>query len=164
MVTASDYRDVVSTPQGKQIRMILRFEHDYGDAHCLARLVLREPPLPPVAVFSEVRTNPSDRGLIGNLGRVADALVAAVADSEQVPWDKVIWVGHYGEFSGWHIEGAPEGFFVTKLIRFNGHFHEDVADHSRSRPREFEETFGDLGLDPVPDTLRALGLEYHDTW
>ena len=155
---------MVTTPQGKQIRMILRFEHDNGDGHCLARLVLREPPQPPVAVFSEIRTNPWGRSLGTDLGRVADALVKALGDSSAVQWDQVTWVAHYGEFSDWHIEGAPEGFFVTKLIYFNGHFHEGVADHRRLRPRAFEETVGDLGLDPVPDTLRALGLEYHDKW
>lgn len=144
--------------------MILRFEHDYGDGHCLARLVLREPPCSPVAVFSEIRTNPWGRGLIANLGRVADALVDVVGDSEQVPWDQVIWLAHFGDFSSYESGGAPEEFATAELVHFNGHFHDEMSTHRFFRAPKRPEIVDDLGLDPVPDTLRALGLEYHDTW
>ncbi|MBB5955998.1 hypothetical protein FHS29_002579 [Saccharothrix tamanrassetensis] len=155
-----DHRDVVTTAQGSQVRMILRFEHDLGDGHCLARLVLREPPLPPVAVFTSIRSNPRTRGIGTNLGRLADALVAAVGDTLPVEWDRVVWIAHHGEFSDWHIDGAPETFTIAGLAHFNDHFHDEIDTHRRLRRREFEEEFGDLGLEPVPDAVRALGWEF----
>ncbi|MBW4717252.1 hypothetical protein [Saccharothrix obliqua] len=156
-----DHRDVVTNEQGTQIRMILRYEHrrDSQDAHCLARLVLREPPLPPVAVFTEIRSNPRGRTL-GYFDRPAEALRAAVGDSVDVPWDEVVWVQHFGEFSAWYVDGAPEEFVVADLLYFNGHYHDEVKSHRDYRAAEFRERYGDLGLDPVPETVRALGWKF----
>ncbi|QTR04073.1 hypothetical protein J7S33_03520, partial [Saccharothrix algeriensis] len=121
--------------------------------------VLREPPLPPVAVFTEIRSN-SRHWSLGYFDRPAEALRAAVGDSVEVPWDQVLWVQHFGEFSDRYIDGAPEEFVVTDLLYFNGHYHDDIKKHRNYRAAEFEELYGDLGLDPVPETVRALGWEF----
>lgn len=154
-----DRRDEVTTPRGRQLRATLRFEHDDGDGCCLARLVLRDQG-PPVAVVSELRDNPWLRGIGTDFGRVADAVRAEFG--EDVPWDRVVWVQHHGDFSSRDARDAPESFTVTEVTWFNGHFHADADGFHRYRARPFAERYGDLGLDPVPDVLRALGLEYHE--
>ncbi|MBM7774086.1 hypothetical protein JOD54_004290 [Actinokineospora baliensis] len=155
-----DHRDVVTKQQGTQHRMILRYEHERGsaDAYCLARLVVRDS-LPPVAVLTAFRHRDRPPAL-GYSGRPADALRVAVGDSIAIDWGQVVWAYHFGEFSDFYIEGAPENFVVDELVFFNGHYHSDLDTCVVYTPGEFFERYGELGLDPVPDVVQALGWRF----
>jgi hypothetical protein len=92
-----------------RVSCVLRWLHPFGaQAHCLARLVLGAPSTPPVAVLSEIASNPDELGITGDFAAAADAFVDVVAsavgglDKAGVVWiaDGTTFLSHGGSRQG----------------------------------------------------------------
>jgi hypothetical protein len=142
----------------EQASCLLRWSHRLGGAaHCLARLVITAPSTPPVAVCSEIASNPDELGIIGDFAAVADAFVEVVASAVGGLDDPagVIWVAHHGPFSS-HDPTGPETFTEIALTFDGQRYHDDLVGDRLWGGDEVTRRVRPLRLKPVPEALTEL--------
>lgn len=148
---------IVVAPDVRQFRTILHWEHRFGPAHCLARLHLPGPPDVPVAIVSEIRSNPGERGIGSHFPVVADALLSALPAEVTVRPSEVVWVAHFGEFSSYEALDAPDNYLRILLAWDGEHYGGDVSGHLVMGRTEVDDVIGHIGLAPVAEVLQELG-------
>ena len=142
----------------EQASCVLRWSHRLGGAaHCLARLVIAAPSIPPVAVCSEIASNPDELGIIGDFAAVADAFVEVVASAVGGLDEPagVIWVAHHGPFSS-HDPAGPETFTEIALAFDGQRYHDDLVGDRLWGAEEVTRRVRPLRLKPVCEALAEL--------
>jgi hypothetical protein len=143
----------------RQFQAIVHWRHKRGPAHCLARVHLPQTGTP-LAIISEIRSNPDRQDIGSEFPTVADATLAALPPDAEVDPQAVIWVAHYGEFSSYDAYAAPEGFDRVMLAWDGAHYRGRSKDHHILKRDEAEELLAGVSLAPIPDVLRELGWTY----
>ncbi|MGH3671806.1 MAG: hypothetical protein ACRDSH_14410 [Pseudonocardiaceae bacterium] len=141
----------------QQVSCILRWSHRLGaQAHCLARLIIGASSTPPVAVLSEIATNPDERGITGDFAAAADAFIEVVASAVgDLDPGGVVWIAHHGPFSS-HDPAGPETFTEIALAFDGQHYHDDLTGDRLLTSDDVTRRMGPLGLTPVPEMLADL--------
>src|SRR5947209_10812184 len=143
----------------EQVSCLLRWSHRLGGAaHCLARLVITAPSTPPVAVCSEIASNPDELGIIGDFAAVADAFLEVVASAVGGLDEPagVIWVAHHGPFSS-HDPTGPETLTEIALAFDGQRYHGDLVGDRLWGGEELTGRVRPLRVQPVPGALAELG-------
>jgi hypothetical protein len=148
---------VLDTSGSRRVAMILEWEHSQsGRAHCLARLMLRPAPAPPVAVLSELVDNPDRFGLTGDMGGAAAAFLERMRPYADLDPDRVVWIAHHGPFSSPDDDGGAETFTRVDLAPHHGVFRDDLSGHRLLTPAQVLAEIAPLHLHPVPEVLAEL--------
>jgi hypothetical protein len=115
-LATDSHTETTITPSGVRVlKTIQRWQHHLGgEAHCLIRLHVLAAPSKPVAVISEIRSNPEGRGIIDDVAAVADALLSDVPALIAPDPDTIVWIAHHGGFS-YHDSFGQETFTETPL-------------------------------------------------
>lgn len=151
---------VITTPAGdKQFQAIVHWQHQFGSAHCLARLQVSET-ASPRAVLSEIRSSPDELGIGLEFPTVADIVLASLPTGWVVEPTTVKWFAHYGEFSSYDAYGAPEDLDQVTLTWDGSRYRGDLDGHVIVDDAEVEHELAGFVLSPVPDVLRELGWTY----
>jgi hypothetical protein len=145
-------------PVPLQHKTLLQWTHGGRDsAHCLARLIL-PPAGRPVAVVSELRSNPDRFGVSDDFARVAEAFLEAMRPVAPVEPADVRWVAHHGAFSYHDSAGAEDSFTAIDLCWDGHHYHDDPARHRLMSAEETTEVLAGVELEPVPVALDELRM------
>lgn len=118
---------VLDSVQARRVAALITWQHAVGgQAHCLARLVLRAAPEPPVAVLSELADNPDRLGISGDMAGVAVAFLAAMRPYATLDPASLVWITHHGPFSFPDDDGGPQTFTRVDLDYRDGAFRDDL--------------------------------------
>jgi hypothetical protein len=143
-----------TTPSG---RALVRWQHSSGGpAYCLARLVVRPTPEPPVIVLTEVAGNPDAVGLTTDFAGAATAALSTLDRQSELDPRAIVWLAQHGEFSSYDAAGAPETFTEVDLTFDDTRYHCELTDHRLLPVAEAEAWRQALQLDPVPVVLSDL--------
>ena len=144
-----------TAPSGSpQLTTILTWQHRFGAAHCLARVALGHRPL---VVFSELRSNPDERGLSDDVAHAAEALLPLFEHHDVNPAD-IVWILHHGPFSYFDATG-PETFTRVPLQWDGEHYTDNLTQHRRLQGDELNHELIHIALDPVPQVLAQLSKD-----
>ncbi|WP_158997492.1 hypothetical protein [Streptomyces aureus] len=147
---------IVDTEGTRRVALLLQWSHSTGEqAHCLARLVLRQAE-PPLAVLSELDSNPDRLGLTGDMAGAADAFLVQLQPYADLDPQQVVWIAHHGSFSSPDSHGAPETFMRVELPRGESGFQNDLRGHHMLADDQAATVVGPLNLQPVPQVLTEL--------
>jgi len=137
---------------------IVRWQHSAGGpAYCLARLVVRPAPEPPVVVLTELAGNSDAVGLTSDFGGAATAALAVFGPNLQADPRSIVWLAQHGDFSSYDAAGAPETFTEVS-VDFDGRwFSCELTDHRLLPVDQAAGWRQALGLDPVVAALAVLG-------
>jgi hypothetical protein len=133
----------------------VRWDHARGPAHCLARLYLR-PSASPVAIVSELRSNPWRRGITGNFAAVAEACLNGWGELVELDPASIVWVAHHGGFSFFDAPDQPTTFTRVDLVWDGNRYHDSVHRHHLLSPAAAAELTAGLVLEPVPQVVAAI--------
>ncbi|WP_433178779.1 hypothetical protein [Actinoallomurus sp. CA-150999] len=142
---------------GHTISCILRWPHYWGgQAHCLARAVVTGPPEVPVAVLSELASNPDLLGISADFPAAATAFLTVLSAHAAVDPQEVRWLAQHGHYSSYDPTGGETLTEVT--MAFDGHhYHGNLRGHRLLHLEETAQLLKHLNLAPVPDVLLQLG-------
>ncbi|MEU8030698.1 hypothetical protein AB0C13_18940 [Streptomyces sp. NPDC049099] len=147
---------LVDTEGTRRVALLLQWSHSMGEqAHCLARLVLRQAE-PPLAVLSELDSNPDRLGLTGDMAGAADAFIVQMRPYADLDPQQVVWIAHHGSFSSPDSHGAPETFIRVELPLGDSGFQDDLRGHHMLDDDQTAAVVGPLHLHPVPEVLTEL--------
>ena len=143
---------------GQEFAAIVHWQHQRGgEAHCLARVYLSASG-PPVAIISEIRSNPEGRGIASDLPAVAEVLLTKAPFAIEPA--EVIWITHFGLFS-YYDSYNPRDTFVSAPMSWDGHrYHDDLRNHRRMTETEVIAALGGAHPEPVPEVLARLGWRF----
>lgn len=148
---------VIDRGDARVLSTILHWPHTrYGAAHCLARLVIPPAPEQPVAVLSELSSNPDLRGVTMDFPAAATAFGAIAAAHVDVDLDQIRWISHHGRFSTCDDDGRADTFTEVSLARTANGYAGGLGDQHLLTAQEAR-FVDDLGLEPVGDVVAQLG-------
>jgi hypothetical protein len=165
-VPAEIHLTSTTTPTGgRELAAILHWQHhNGGPAHCLVRWHRSPPPARPVAVVSEIRSNPEGRGIDTDFPAIGAALLTALLTAlppdDQVDPAEIIWIAHHGEFSYYDEPDSPESFTAIEMRWEGGRYQDDLHWHRELPPSEAAALLSDMPLAPVPEALSRLGWQH----
>jgi hypothetical protein len=140
------------------IKTIVTWEHPNGDAHCLGR-VFKQPNRNPVAILSELRTNPLHRDMGSEPEKAAEALLKVPEVGVNNSPETIVWLLHYGAFS--YYEGGGSETFTLAPLRWDGmHYHVSLADCELLTPQQMQDIISPAQPEPVPQVLQELDWPY----
>lgn len=148
--------DAVTAMDGDRwsLTTYVRWTHDLGPAHCLARY--HETSDGAVCVLSELRSNDRYRSMMHNLPGVAAAVLGLMAEHRHAADPaRIGWIAHFGDFSSYDPSGYAETFTDVRLHWEGGKYHDDIARHVLLDAESTRSVLG--GLIPVPQVVRQLG-------
>lgn len=146
---------VETTPSGANA--LVRWQHSSGGpAYCLARLVVRPAPAPPVIVLTEVAGNPDAVGLTSDFAGAATAALSTFGRQAALDPRAIVWLAQHGEFSSYDAAGAPETFTEVRVSFDGTRYHTELTDHRLLPVVEAEVWRQALQLDPVLAVLSGL--------
>lgn len=137
---------------------LVNWQHRRGPAHCLVRAAYDPQALRAVAVVSELASNPDDRGITADFGRVADAVLPLLREVFPEDVRQAVWIAHFGDFS-YHDPGGPETFTQVSLRWEGDHFADDRKGDRRLSEADVLGLLGGRPLRPVPEVLSELGRQ-----
>ena len=135
---------------------IVHWRHRSGPAHCLVRAAYLPETRQATVLVSEIASNPDDRGITADFGKVADAVLPLLRKEFPGDLQRIVWVAHFGDFS-YHDPGGPDTFTQISLEAGKDGFVDDMTGDQRLDQAEVEGLLGDRRLCPVPDVLSGLG-------
>lgn len=148
---------VLDAADTRRVAMVVEWEHNLGGrAHCLARLMLRPAPAPPLAVLSELADNPDRFGLTGDMGGAAAAFLAHIGPYARLDSKDMVWIAHHGPFSSVDDDGGAETFTRVVLEHDHDVFRDDLTGHHLLTPAQVLAEIAPLHLHPVPEVLAEL--------
>jgi hypothetical protein len=148
---------VLDTSGSRRVAMVLEWEHSQGGrAHCLARLMLRPAPAPPVAILSELADNPDRFGLTGDMGGAAAAFLTQMRPYADLDPRRLVWIAHHGPFSSADDDGGGETFTRVGLTHHHDALHDDLSAHQLLTPPQVLAEIAPLHLHPAPEVLAEL--------
>jgi hypothetical protein len=148
---------VLDASRERRVAALIRWAHDLGgEAHCLARLVLRASPEPPVAVLSELADNPDHLGLVGDMAGVARAFVERMRPYAHLDPATLVWIAHHGPFSSVDNYSAPETFTGVDVSYRGGLFHSDLRGQHLLSAAQVLAIVNPLHLHPAVEVLTEL--------
>ncbi|HEX6341193.1 hypothetical protein [Umezawaea sp.] len=149
---------MITTRSGeRQFQAVVHWRHEFGPAHCLARVQLSARP---VAIVSEIRSSPDELGIGSEFPVVAGAVLAALPPDVEVAPEDVTWLAHYGEFSSYDAYAAPEDLDRVDLRWDGARYHGDLEDHHILEGDDAARLLAGVEFAPVPDVLGDLGWTY----
>jgi len=136
---------------------LVRWLHRSGaEAHCLARLIDRPAPEPPVIVLTELATNADRNGLTTDFGGAATSALRALGSGRVLDPSAISWLAQHGEFSSYDAQGAPETLTEVS-VTFDGQaYHCELTDQRLLPAAEAGSWFRALDLEPVPAAVAGL--------
>jgi hypothetical protein len=144
-----------TTPSGANA--LVRWQHSSdGPAFCLARLVVRPAPAPPVIVLTEVAGNPDAVGLTSDFAGAATAALSTFGQQAALDPRAIVWLAQHGEFSSYDAAGAPETFTEVRVSFDGTRYYTELTDHRLLSVAEAEIWREALQLDPVRTVLSGL--------
>ncbi len=158
---AENPNTVVETLSSGDVRVktILHWQHKNGDAHCLARITLPDSSRTPVAVISELRTNPMGRSMTLDFANVATRFIYFLNPIAELDNSKVIWVAHYGNFSDYEYYPAPDEFVRINLKWDGKDYIDDITFHKSINTDQERERLSLNKLEYTPKVLEQLDWE-----
>ncbi|MCW2916407.1 MAG: hypothetical protein JWN52_4475 [Actinomycetia bacterium] len=139
-------------------KTILKWLHDNGEAHCLARVF---EPLDdkPIVVISEIRSNPDHRDIGSEPAKVAEALLRLSELAGTLSPTSTLWLLHHGDFS--YYDGGGEDTFTRLTMIWDGdHFYSSLDSYELLESSTVRELVGPLSLESVPQVLQQLDWNY----
>lgn len=144
------------TSREPRFATIVHWQHRRGGpAHCLARL-FSSASGQPVAILSEVRSNPEGYGITGDFAAAAEAMLRLMPAT--IDPAAVRWLAHHGDFSYPDAGGAPETFTEVELV-WDGQYHDELSRHRRLDPAQTAALQAQFRLEPVLDVVARLQRE-----
>lgn len=148
---------MVTMPSGvRQFHTILHWEHEFGPAHCLARMQFVNSEKTPTVVVSEIWTNKPERGITYDFPPVAEAFLGVLPANLRMSPESIVWIAHFGEFSSYEDLDAPDSFVRVMLNWDGAAYHGSSSGHHRMKQSEAGEVLRDFDLTRVPEVLREL--------
>jgi hypothetical protein len=107
------------------VSTLLHWRHRRGDeAHCLARLV--HGPHGPVALLTELASNPEGRSVADDPAAAAEAFVRHLEHvGDPVDTNAVVWLLQHGQYSYPDASGEPESYTRLRLTWRDDRYTED---------------------------------------
>ncbi|MGW3391334.1 hypothetical protein [Streptomyces cinereoruber] len=137
-----------------QIARILHWQHRRGPAHTLLRAVYDPATRQAVVVFSELASNPDDRGITNDFAPLAEAALPVLRKELSPDLASVLWIAHFGDFS-YHYVPGPDSFTLITL-EVTEHGYRDGENDRKLTADEVTRLFHGLPLAPVPEVLAGL--------
>jgi len=139
-----------------RIAQVVEWEHPHGPAHCLVRYYGDLPDRRPLAIVSELRTNPYLRGITGDFAAVAETFLDRWEGMVRANPESIVWLAQHGGFSSYDAPDQPTTF--TRIdLRWEGTHYQDGYDrHYLLNAAGVADLIGGLELEPVPGVLAAL--------
>ncbi|MCO6009680.1 hypothetical protein NE236_32385 [Actinoallomurus purpureus] len=137
---------------------IVHWRHRLGPAHCLVRAAYLSEVRQATVLVSELESNPDDRGITADFGKVADAILPVLREIFPADLQRIVWIAHFGDFS-YHDPAGPETFTRIALSTGRDGFTDDLAGDQRLERADIGRLLGDWRLRPVPEVLSDLGHE-----
>lgn len=159
-MTQDSRREPAGSSRVQQFEKVVQWQHEYGLAHCLARVYARTVSRGPLVIVSEIRSNPDSRGIGGDFGAVADSVLAVLPAEYAASPQNIVWLKHHGEFSSYDAFGAPETFTLVQADWDGEHYRCDIAGMHLMAQWEIDDLLVQVELDPVADVLARLDWRY----
>jgi hypothetical protein len=155
---------VAAPPWQCRAAQVLEWSHPSGQAHCLARFYQSPASGWPVAIISEIRSNPEGRSINRDFPNVATSFLAILAEdttAENISVDarQIIWIAHYGQFS--YYDAFSEERYIEIGLTWDGsHYSGNLSDRIGLTRTELDEKLNGAVLQSVPDELSDLDWIY----
>ncbi|MET7761890.1 hypothetical protein ABZS71_07590 [Streptomyces sp. NPDC005393] len=137
---------------------IVHWRHAAGPAHCLVRAAYIPETHQATVLVSEIASNPDNRGITADFGKVADAILPLLQEAFRSQLQRAVWIAHFGEFS-YHDPAGPDTFTQVPLVWQGDTFVDDRKGDVRISRADTERFLGGWQLRPVPEVLSELGHE-----
>lgn len=141
---------------GYHIAQIVEWRSPAGPAHCLVRYQEKRPDGRPMAVASDIRTNPFLRGISGSFEVLADAFLESQRDRLSVAPESIIWIAHHGGFSSYDAPDQPTTFTRVDLTWDGTHYIGGYDRHHLLDARQAADLMRGFKLEPVDHVLGNL--------
>ncbi|MFI0817259.1 hypothetical protein ACH4TX_12235 [Streptomyces sp. NPDC021098] len=139
-----------------RVTAIAHWQHANGPAHCLVRAAYLPDTSEATVLVSEIASNPGNRGITANFGKVADSILPLLHQTFSAGLQRTTWIAHFGEFS-YHDPAGPDTFTTISLTRHGNEFVDKRTGDTRVSETDVERLLGGWRLRPVQEVLSELG-------
>jgi hypothetical protein len=141
-------------------KMVIWQNRKNAESHCLARVYVKGESA--TVIFSEFYSNAfGDRynpGISSEVGKAASQIFETVLKGISIPFERVTWIKHYGEFASGDSLPGDEFHYAPLDSDFQ---YLGRSTYNKLTDEQFDNVLGHLDIEDIMDVMDEIGWTRH---